>query len=103
MLIYQRVYFAADLTGGPCWWLNILRFEISLAIHDRWFPWFRIIKLASGNAQSLWLKDPFGGFHKWVPPNGWFIMENPIEIDDLEVPPFQETSIYLVEWISEIP
>ena len=42
----------------------------------------------------------YGGFHKWgVPQNSWFIMEIPTKMDDLGVPLFWETSVYIYIYI----
>ena len=37
-----------------------------------------------------------------VPQNGWFILENPIKMDDLGVPLFSETSVSYGESFCEI-
>ena len=41
----------------------------------------------------IWIS---GGFHKWGYLNSWMVyfMEHPIKMDELGVPPFQETSIW---------
>ena len=64
---YQGVQAAGDLEGT------------AIRLHDAW----------SKNSESpINMTPPPTKLEYRVPQNGWFIMENPIKVDDLGVPPF---------------
>ena len=55
---------------------------------------------SSGHSKRL--EKSYGVSIHGTPPNGLSVMENHMKVDDLEVPLFQETPIFLQLW-SEIP
>ena len=50
---------------------------------------YSILPESNVEPENIWMFPKIG-----VPQNGWFIMKNPIKMDDLGVPLFLETPIW---------
>ena len=104
--IYTPLYYIVDqwrtqkfLSGFSTPWVQIRFLQ-----YRWWCKMFESQFMLNGQCGPPKWKIIYTSPKMGVPQKWWFVMENPISMDDLGVPPFQETTIYfpLALW-TQIP